>query len=77
MDFPLYFQKEIWDGGDSFFCQQFFLKKPNTPKYAQVLVVTYPKLNSVTALLSPPPKLRLFLERNLLITIYKFSQKQH
>ena len=32
-----------------------FLKKPNTPKYAQDLVVTWVKPNSDTALLSPPP----------------------
>ena len=30
-------------------------KKPNTPKYAQDLVVTWAKPNSVTALLSPLP----------------------
>ena len=32
-----------------------FLKKPNTPEYGQVLLVTCRKLNSVTALLSSPP----------------------
>ena len=54
MDFPLYFQKVIWVG--DIFCDEiFFLKKPNTPKYAQVSVVTCPKANSVDALLSPPP----------------------
>ena len=54
MDFPLYFQKMIWVG--DIFCDEiFFLKKPNTPKYAQVSVVTCPKANSVDALLSPPP----------------------
>ena len=31
------------------------LKKPNTPEYAQVLVVTWAKPNSVSALLSPTP----------------------
>ena len=38
-----------------FFFTKNFLKKPNTPKYAQDLVVTWAKLNSVTALSSPPP----------------------
>ena len=60
MDFPLYFEKVIWVGGGLFFCRNFFLKKPNTPEYAQVLVVTCPKLNSVTALLSPPPYMEGF-----------------
>ena len=55
MDFPLYFEKVIWVGGGNFFRQIFFLKKPNTPEYAQVLVVTWAKPNSVTALLSPRP----------------------
>ena len=55
MDFPLYFEKVIWVGGGLFFGRIFFLKKPNTPEYAQVLVVTWAKLNSVTALLSPRP----------------------
>ena len=41
--------------GGHFFRRKFFLKKPSTPEYAQVLVVTCPKLNSVAALLSPPP----------------------
>ena len=31
-----------------------FLKKPNLPKYAKVLVVKWVKPNTVTALLSPP-----------------------
>ena len=44
-------------GGGLFFCQHFFLKKPNTLEYAQVLVVTWAKPNSVTALLSPRPTL--------------------
>ena len=53
MDFPLYFEKVIWVGGDIFFAKNFCLKKPNTPEYAEVLVITWAKLNSVTALLSP------------------------
>ena len=55
MDFPLYLEKGIWVGEGIFFPRNFFLKKPNTPEYAQVLVVTCPKLNFVTALLSPHP----------------------
>ena len=55
MDFLLYCQNVIWVGGESFFCQKICLKKPNTPEYAQVLVVLWAKLNSVTALLSPRP----------------------
>ena len=53
MDFQLYFQKVIWVGGGHFFCRHFFLKKQNTPSFSQVLVVTCPKPNSVTALISP------------------------
>ena len=50
-------KKGIWVGwGGIFFNFFFLLKKPNNPEYAQVLVVTCPKLNSVTALLSLPPK---------------------
>ena len=52
MDFPLYFQKVIWPGADSF-CSKKILKKPNTSEYALVLVVTWAKLNSVPALLFP------------------------
>ena len=55
MDFPLYFQKVIWPGGDCFYYQKKILKKPNTSEYAQVLVVTWAKLNSVTALLPHSP----------------------
>ena len=55
MDFPFYFQKVLLPEGGTFFLQQFFLKKPNTSEYAQVLVVTWVKLNSVTTLLFPPP----------------------
>ena len=57
MDFPLYFQNVIWPGGGHFLLQKKILKKSNTPKYAQVLVVTWAKPNSVTALLSPPPNI--------------------
>ena len=46
--FPIVFSKSDFGGGDSFFCQTFFLKMPNTPEYAQVLVVTWVKPNSVT-----------------------------
>ena len=54
----LYFQKVIWVGGGNFFLIIFFSsEKPNTLEHAQVLVVMCPKLNSVTALLSPPPPL--------------------
>ena len=48
MDFPLNFHK--W-GTD--FVKKKILKKPNTPDYAQVLVVMCLKPNSVAALLSP------------------------
>ena len=53
--FPIVFSKSDLGGGGHIFRRNFFLKKPNTPEYAQVLVVTCPKLNSVTALLSPHP----------------------
>ena len=55
MDFPLYFHKVIWWGGQNFACQIFFLKKPSTLEYAHVLVVKWEKPNSVTALLSSHP----------------------
>ena len=51
--FPILFSKRYLGGGGQFFCQHFYLKKPNIPEYSQVLVVTWAKLNSVTALLSP------------------------
>ena len=58
MDFPLYCQKVIW-GGTVFFAEFcLLLKKPNTPEYAKVKVLTWAKLNSVTALLSPRPNIR-------------------
>ena len=45
-----------WFGqGRQFSCQFFYLQMPSTPEYAQVLMVLYPQLNSVTVLLSPPP----------------------
>ena len=53
--FPIVFSESDLGGGGQFFRQHFFLKKPNTPEYAQVLVVTWAKPNSVTALLSPHP----------------------
>ena len=58
--FPIVFSKSDLGGGKQFFRRNFFLKKPNTPEYAQVLVVTCPRLNSVTALLSPPPNIGLY-----------------
>ena len=54
----------IWPGGDTFFHQIFFLKKPNTSECGQVLVVMWVKLDCVKALLSPDPTL-----------IYKFCHK--
>ena len=54
MDFQLYFQKVILVGGQ-FFLHHLGLKKPNTPEYAKVLFITWAKLSSVTALLSPHP----------------------
>ena len=51
MDFALYFQNVIWPGGAGWglnLLPKKNLKKPNTPKYAQVLVVTWAKPNSVT-----------------------------
>ena len=44
----------FWGGG-LILGRNFFLKKPNTPEYAWVLVVMCPKLNSAAALLSPSP----------------------
>ena len=58
MDFPLLFEKSNLGGG-KLFLTNFFLKKPNTPEYAQVLVVMWAKLNSVTVLLSTPPPLKI------------------
>ena len=45
-------------GGGDILCEKKILKKPNILKYAQVLVVTCPKLNSVAALLFPPPHVK-------------------
>ena len=50
----MYFQKVILVGG-TYFCRNFCLQKLNTLEYAKVLVVTWAKLNSVNALLSPRP----------------------
>ena len=66
MDFPSYFQKVIWVGGTHFFRRHFYLKKPNTPEYAQVLVLTCPKINSVTALFSPPPPTIAMWSQNII-----------
>ena len=55
MDFPLYFQKVIWLREDGFYKQHFFLKKPNTLEYAQVLVVPLARLLSPR--FYPPPPL--------------------
>ena len=61
MDFQSHFHKVIWVVGGTFFCHNFCLKKPNNQEYAQVLVVTCPKPNSVIALLfPPPPRLEMF-----------------
>ena len=52
--FSIVFLKEvIWVGGGHIFWQICFPKRPKTPEYAQVLVVSCRKLNSVAALLSP------------------------
>ena len=51
--FLIAFSKSDLGGGADFVTKK-FLKKPNKPEYAQVLVVTCPKLNSVAALLPPP-----------------------
>ena len=55
MDFPIVFSKCDLAGGDKFFHQIFFLRKPNTSECAQVLVVTRVKVDCVEALLSPDP----------------------
>ena len=54
MNFPLFFQNVIWPGGHLFSSKK-MLKKPNTWECAQVLVVTWVKLDCVKALLSPDP----------------------
>ena len=41
MDFPLYFQKPDVGGGGTVFWRTFFLEKPNTVKFSQVLVVMH------------------------------------
>ena len=48
--FLVVFSKRVLGGGDTF-SANFFSEKVKHPIYAQVLVVTCPKLNSVTALL--------------------------
>ena len=48
----------IWPGGKFFFIN-LFLKKPNTWECAQILVVTWVKLDYIEALLSPDPTLAL------------------
>ena len=53
--------KDNLDGGRQFFHGNVFLKMPNTPDYAQFLVVTCPKLVSVTALLYPLLSGKLYL----------------
>ena len=59
MEFHIVFSKSDFCGEDSFFDDFFLLKKPKTPEYAKVLVVTCPKLNSVTDLLFLPPNMKL------------------
>ena len=44
MDFPFYFKKVILPGRGKI-CDKQILKKPNTPEYALVLVVTWVKLD--------------------------------
>ena len=53
--FPIVFSKSDLAGGGLFLSRKFFLKKPNFPECAQVLLVTWVKLNSINAHLSPPP----------------------
>ena len=53
--FSILFSKCDLAGWDTFFHRNFFLKKPNTSECAQVLVVTWVKLDCVEALLSPDP----------------------
>ena len=56
MDFPLHYQKVIWVGGGAGFFAKKKSEKSSTLEYAQVVVVLWAKLNSVTALLSPRPR---------------------
>ena len=56
----------------AFFLRNFFLNKPNIPKYAQDLVVTWVKPNSITDLLYP---LILPLDLNPCSTLTGFSKR--
>ena len=75
MVFPFYFQKVIWmeDFFFFFFFANFFSEKPNTSEYAQVLVAMCPELNSVTAILSPPPRPHISLGDHTRVHIYERS----
>ena len=53
--FPIVFSKSDLGGGGTYFVTNIFSEKAKHTEYAQVLVVTCPKPNSVAALLSPPP----------------------
>ena len=56
MDSRCYYTKKNYlDGGTSLFLPKNVSKKPKTLEYAQVLVVTWVKLDCAKALLSPPP----------------------
>ena len=55
-EFPIIFSKSDLTGVGQLMYQFFLLlKKPNLPERAQVLLVTWVKLNSVNAGLSPLP----------------------
>ena len=73
--FPIVIPKIYSSWGTSFFWQFFLKKKPNTPEQDQVLVVMCPKLNSVTALLSPPPKMRVNTQTGSYIFIAEFEDE--
>ena len=60
-------------GEGTLFCQNLFLKKPNTPEYAQLSVVMCPKLNFVTALLPPSPAKGGFHAETKILTAKKRS----
>ena len=80
--FPILFSKsDLGGGGGRIFWRNKLLKKPNTSGYAQVLVVTWAKLNSITALLSPRPSMafNLFCKATLVTQSNYFclSEKVH
>ena len=59
--FPIVFSKSDLDRGGGTYSvkKKKILKKSNTPEYAQVLVVTCPKLNFVAALYPPSPLIKV------------------